>query len=77
MNSILKMIFLYSDIYSILVIICNTSVGNWGHIIFPSLLILFPWFNGMSQPWNKIFYFNNNKNTRKDNETFKISLMRK
>ena len=23
--------------------ICNTLVGNWGHIIFPSLSILFPW----------------------------------
>ena len=36
--------FLYSDIYPIPVIIWNTSVGNWGHIIFPSLSILFPWY---------------------------------
>ena len=38
------MIFLCSEIYPILVIICNTSVRNWGHIIFPSLSILFPWY---------------------------------
>ena len=36
--------YLYSDIYPILVIICNTSVGNWGHIIFASLSISFLWY---------------------------------
>ena len=35
---------MYSGIYPITVIICNISVGNWGHIMFPSLSILFPWY---------------------------------
>ena len=36
-------------------------MGNWGHIIFPSLSILFSWY----VPTVKAFYFNNNKSTRK------------
>ena len=44
MNTVLEMIFLRSVIYPIPVIICNISVGNGGHIIFPSLSILFPWY---------------------------------
>ena len=24
--------------------ISNTLVGNWGHIVFPSLSVLFPWY---------------------------------
>ena len=36
--------FLCSDIYPISVIFVHTLVGNWDHIIFPSLSILFPWY---------------------------------
>ena len=37
--------FLCSDIYPISVIFVHTLVGNWDHIIFPSLSILFPWYD--------------------------------
>ena len=38
--------FVCSDIYPIpaIFVIIYTLVGNWGHIIFPSLSILFPWY---------------------------------
>ena len=54
MNSVLKMIFLYSDIYPIPVIIYNTSVGDWSHTMSPSLPILFPWYGKNS---NKVKSF--------------------
>ena len=38
--------FACGDIYPIpaIFVIIYTLVGNWGHIIFPSLSILFPWY---------------------------------
>ena len=52
MNSVLLKIL--SLTYPIPVINCNISVGNWGHIIFPSLSILGIF---MICPAHKIKYF--------------------
>ena len=44
MSSFVKRFFSVWSHLSYLSHICNTLVGNWGHIIFPSLSILFPWY---------------------------------
>ena len=72
-NFVLKMFFfliltliLFQSLISSIVI-CDTIVESWDHIIFPTLSILFPYL----QTLNKVFYFNNDEKEEERIKSFK------
>ena len=72
-NFVLKMLFfliltliLFQSLISSIVI-CDTIVESWDHIIFPTLSILFPYL----QTLNKVFYFNNDEKEEERIKSFK------